>query len=191
MVTDKRFLPKARPIPEPKYSGGDYSLIHTGARFGNNCTIGLWCVVEDDVSVGDNVEIGSFVELRSGTTIKDNCKIDSYVVTSGDCLIESGAVLRYGVVIARGVTVESGAFLSPGVKTCFSDADGNERPGIIIGRGAFIGTGAVIGPDVIIAPGVKIGANSFVNRHCLKSGTYVGNPARLIDPKERSRDPNQ
>jgi len=52
--------------------------------------------------------------------------------------------------------------------------------GAIIGDNVFIGSNATILPGIKIAANSRIGAGSVVLRNIKKSGTYFGNPAKMI-----------
>lgn len=49
-----------------------------------------------------------------------------------------------------------------------------------IGNNVFVGVNSTILRGVEIGNNVIIGANSLVNKDCLKSGVYAGNPVRFI-----------
>ena len=154
---------------------------------GFNLTIGYFNRVEENVSVGENVTIKNYVELRNGTRIGNNCYIDSRVSTSGgdNCRIGNKVTLRYAAIIARNVIIEDDVFISPQVGFINIPFKGTktDKP-TRIGKGALIGFNVTIREGITIAPGVIVGAKANVTRDLLKTGTYVGNPARLL---KRSR----
>ena len=154
---------------------------------GFNLTIGYFNRVEENVSVGENVTIKNYVELRNGTRIGNDCYIDSRVSTSGgdNCRIGNNVTLRYAAIIARNVIIEDDVFISPQVGFINIPFKGTktDKP-TRIGKGALIGFNVTIREGITIAPGVIVGAKANVTRDLLKTGTYVGNPARLL---KRSR----
>ena len=177
---------------------GFNSVISEKARFGINCKIGLFCIVEDDVIIGDNVQIGdyckifngvtignntrvqSFVEMRSNTTIGNDCYIDSFVAFSGESVIGNNVTLRYSAIIARGVRIGDNTYVCPLVMTNNLDSSKHSIGGAHIGANCFIGTNAVLNHGIIIENNVTIGSLSFVNQNCSAGKTYVGTPAREI-----------
>jgi UDP-2-acetamido-3-amino-2,3-dideoxy-glucuronate N-acetyltransferase len=156
------------------------NVVHESFKYGENCKIGNFCVIEEDVIIGDNVDIQNYVLLKKGTRIGDNCYIDSYFRSSGDNEIGNNVTLRFGSTIARKVYVKDNVFISPNVMTVYSLPDGSKSAATVIGEGAFIGTAAVLAPNIEIVPGVIVGANTFVNKSILEKAIYVGNPAKKI-----------
>jgi len=154
--------------------------VDPSVKFGKNCKIGNFCIIEENVIIGNNVEIKNYVELRSRTIIGNNVYIDSYVRSSGENFIKDGAILRFGCTIARGVTVDENAFIAPNVMTIYDKGLYRKKGGIHIGKNSKIFTAAVIGPSVTIGEGVIIGAQAYVNKDCIEPGTYIGVPARKI-----------
>jgi len=153
---------------------------------GPGLSIGIGNLIEENVKVGDKVTIKNFVELRSGTRIGNGCYIDSRVSTSGGsiCRIGDNVTLRYAAIIARNVIIEDNVFISPQVgfiNIPFTDKIAGKPT--IIKKGALIGFNATIREGITIAEGVIVGAKANVTRDLLKAGTYVGNPARLIEKK--------
>ena len=154
------------------------NVIAASAKFGKNCKVGHYCVIEEDVIIGDHAIIENYVLLKKGTVIGDNCFIDSYVRSSGDNIIGNFVTIRFGATIARKVELEDDVFISPNVMTIYKKHDGSESSKTLIKEGSFIGTAAVIGPNVTIEKEVVIGAQSYVSSNCLKRrGIYVGVPA--------------
>ncbi|MBA7491318.1 UDP-3-O-(3-hydroxymyristoyl)glucosamine N-acyltransferase [subsurface metagenome] len=155
---------------------------------GDNFSIGSFNLIEGNVSVGKNVTIKNYVELRNGTRIGNNCFVDSRVSTSGgdNCRIGDNVTLRYAAIIARNVVIEDDVFISPQVGFINIPFKGKktDKP-TRIGKGAHIGFNVTIREGVTIAPGVIVGAKANVTRDLLKAGTYIGNPARLMIPRNK------
>ena len=160
---------------------GKCCFISEKAHIGEGVKIGPFTIIEDDVSIGANTTIGSYVFLGKYTKIGADCKIDHYVRSSGKNCIGNGVTIRYGATIARMVSVKDNCFISPNVMTIYTRPDGTPMPGTVIGPNSFIGTAAVIRGGVIIGARVTIGAMSYVNKNCLKPGTYFGIPAKYIE----------
>jgi len=156
------------------------NIIHNTFEYGDNCTIGDYCVIEKGCVVGDNVDIQNHVLLKKGTFIGNDCYVDSYFRSSGDNEIGNNVTLRFGATIARKVFVRDNVFISPNVMTVYSLPDGSTSAATVIGEGSFIGTAAVLAPNITIRSGIIIGANSFVNKSILERGVYAGNPAKKI-----------
>jgi len=154
--------------------------IHNSFKYGKNCKIGDYCVIEEGCEVGDNVDIQNFVLLKKNTKIGNDCYVDSYFRSSGDNVIGNGCILRFGSTIARKVFLGDNVFISPNVMTVYSLPDGSKSSKTVINDDCFIGTAAVISPNIEIVKGCIIGANSFINKSCYERGIYVGNPAKKL-----------
>lgn len=90
------------------------------------------------------------------------------------------------------VTIGDGTAIGPGVQILTADhprdpavrATGAEfgRP-IAIGKNVWIGGGALILPGVTIGDDAIIGAGAVVTKDVPAGATAVGNPARILPPK--------
>jgi len=123
-----------------------------------------------ECSIGDESFIGPFVEIQRGVRVGARCKIQSHsficsLVTIGDYCF-----------IGHGVTFINDKFSSGG------PAGGDETQWIptSIGNHVSIGSNATILP-VKICDDVVIGAGAVVTQDILASGTYAGNPVKLIN----------
>lgn len=138
------------------------NIIAEDFKHGENFQIGHFCVIEPDVIVGDNFNIGSNVIIKSG------CRIGNNVTMKDTC------------GLGRGVTLKNRVFISPLV--AFIVVNHSKEPiiGTVIEDDCFIGAGSIIGIGIHIPSKTIIGAMTFVNKDIIKSGTYVGCPARRI-----------
>ena len=162
------------------------NLIARDFKHGTALLLGVFNRIEDNVQVGDNVTIRNYVELREGTRIGNGCYIDSRVSTSGGdtCRIGNNVTIRYGSIIARNVIIEDDVFISPQVGFINIPFTNKEKKNTVIGEGTKIGFNATIHDGVTIAKGTIIGAKANVIKDILTPGIYVGNPARLLTPKD-------
>lgn len=179
-------------------SKGINSIVSPNARFGKNCVIGLFCIIEDAVEIGDNVQIGdyckifndvkigsntkiqSYVEIRSNTRIGTDCYIDSFVAFSGESVIGNNVTLRYSAIIARGVRIGNGTYICPFVMTNNLDTNRQSIGGAHIGANCFVGTNAVLNHGITLEDNVTVGSLSFVNHNCRAGKTYIGTPAKEL-----------
>lgn len=161
-------------------------------KHGLNFSIGFLNLIKEKVRVGDNVKIESYVELRSGTIVGDDCKIDSGVSSSGDNRVGNRVTIRYKSILARGVIIEDDIFISPKLMTENLNHRGEEIGGAHIGTGewdrktpfrVFIGTGVTLASGIEICSGTIIGSHANVRKSIIEPGVYVGNPARLLVPR--------
>lgn len=159
---------------------------------GDNLSIGSFNLIEENVKVGDNVKIRNYVELRKGTRIGDNCYIDSGVKSSGQNRVGNRVILRYASILAKGVKIEDDVFISPQLMTENVNQYGEEIGGAHIGVGdwdgqtkyrVFIGTNVTLAAGIEICPSVIIGSKTNVRKSITEPGVYIGNPAKLLEPK--------
>jgi acetyltransferase-like isoleucine patch superfamily enzyme len=136
-------------------------------KYGKNCTIILPSNLYD-CELGNNVFVGPFVEITNGVKIGDRTRISSHsfvcnLVTIGkDCFIGHGVVFTNDLFRTSKIINDVKNFF----KTIISD-------------NVIIGSNATILP-VQICSNVVIGAGSVVTKNINVSGTYAGNPARLL-----------
>jgi len=168
------------------------NIIATDFTRGDNLSIGSFNLIEENVKVGDNVKIMNYVELRKGTRIGDDCYIDSGVKSSGQNRVGNRVILRYASILAKGVKIEDDVFISPQLMTENVNQYGEEIGGAHIGVGdwggqtkyrVFIGTNVTLAAGIEICPSVIIGSKTNVRKSITEPGVYIGNPARLLEPK--------
>lgn len=116
---------------------------------------------------GDNVTISPFVEIQKGVKIGNNTRVSSHSF------------------ICELVSIGSNCFISHGVMFT-NDLFKNGQTGKISKnwKKTSIGSNVLIGSNVTILPvnicdNVVIGAGSVVTKDILKSGIYMGNPAKF------------
>lgn len=122
-----------------------------GATIGQNCFIGPFTEIQNDVFIGDNVRIQSHSFLCSGVSIGNSSFIGHGVMFINDLFREGGP--------ARG--------------------DKSKYKNTQVGINVSIGSNATILP-VKICDNVVIGAGSVVTKDILDLGTYAGNPAKKL-----------
>ncbi len=120
--------------------------------------------------IGEKTFIGPFVEIQKNVKVGRNCKIQSHsficeLVTIGhDCFVGHGVMF---------------------VNDLFQDgkpAGGDKTLWLatVIGNNVSIGSNATILP-VSICDHVVIGAGAVVTKDISDPGTYIGNPAKLLE----------
>jgi UDP-2-acetamido-3-amino-2,3-dideoxy-glucuronate N-acetyltransferase len=109
---------------------GSFSLIHQGARIGQNCTIGSHCNI-CHCQIGNSVSIQTACHITRGTLVEDNVFIGPGVITLNDPLV-AGREMKAPIIMA-GAKIGGGTVLLPGVT---------------IGRNAIVGSGAIVTKDV-------------------------------------------
>lgn len=145
-------------------------------NFGNNVTVvqpaNLYsCVIGDDVFVGPFTEIQKGVRIGARTKIQSHTFVCELVGIGEDCFI------GHGVMFTNDVFAKGGP--ASGNKTLWRSTR--------IGNRVSIGSNATLLP-VDICDDVIIGAGAVVTRDIRVSGTYAGNPARLLKSNTMSSD---
>ena len=143
-------------------------LIRKKAHFGKNIKI-VFPVNLYGCKFGNNIFVGPFVEIQNNTFIGDGTKIQSHTF------------------ICEYVSIGANCFIGHGVNfvndkfSCGKPAGGDKSRWLKtkISSEVYIGNNATILP-VSICEHVVIGAGSVVTKDITVSGTYAGNPAKLL-----------
>jgi acetyltransferase-like isoleucine patch superfamily enzyme len=135
---------------------------------------GLGVVITEPVNlygceIGDGVSIGPFVEIQSSVSVGARTKVQSHTFICTCVMIGADCFIGHGVMF---------------VNDKFSDGSpaGGDRTRWLstsIADRVSIGSNATILP-VKICSDVVVGAGAVVTKDILISGTYIGNPARLL-----------
>ena len=136
-------------------------------KFGKNVTIiepvNLYgCKIEDDCFIGPFVEIQNDVIIGKNTRIQSHSFICSNVIIGEDCFIGHGV-----------------CFINDNFKNKKLERDKKKFLKTKIGSRVLIGSNSTILPVKIDSQTV-IGAGSVVTKNCLKKKVYAGNPAKEI-----------
>ena len=119
--------------------------------------------------IGEHTFVGPFVEIQKNSKIGRNCKIQSHAFICEFVEIGDNCFISHGVKFVNDKFSKGSP--AGGIK----DLWGKAR----IGNNVSIGTNATILP-VKITDNVVIGAGSVVTKDIMKSGIYVGNPAKFL-----------
>ena len=146
-------------------------ILHVGVRdvqFGARVKIvepcNLYgCEIGDDCFVGPFTEIQKTVRIAARTRVQSHAFICELVTIGEDCFI------GHGVMFVNDTFSTGGP--AGGRKELWRSTT--------IGNRVSIGSGATILP-VSICDDVVVGAGAVVTKDIMVSGTYAGNPARLL-----------
>jgi sugar O-acyltransferase (sialic acid O-acetyltransferase NeuD family) len=105
--------------------------------------------------------------LGTANQISSNCYITPTAKIGSHNVIYSGTIIEHESIIG------DYSIVTVNVSIC-----GRSK----IGNNCFIGAGAVVLPNVSICDHAIIGAGAVVTKDILSPGTYVGAPAKLIQP---------
>lgn len=122
-----------------------------GCTIGNDCFIGPFVEIQNNVSVGHRTKVQSHSFLCSMVRIGDDCFIGHGVMFVNDLFSDGGP----------------------------AGGDRSKWKATSVGNNVSIGSNATILP-VSICDRVVIGAGAVVTKNIVKSGIYAGNPAKWI-----------
>ena len=152
-------------------------IIEGVCEFGDNVSIGPYCIIKDTKlgkdsvveahSVLDGVKgaadlhIGPFARLRPGTELADGAKVGNFVETKKAKVGKGSKInhLSYVGDATLGEDVNVGA----GTITC--NYDGVNKHQTVIGDKAFIGSNSALVAPVNIGAGATIGAGSVIGKN--------------------------
>jgi acetyltransferase-like isoleucine patch superfamily enzyme len=137
-------------------------------NFGNNVTVVLPSNLYG-CTIGDDVFVGPYTEIQKGVTIGARTKVQSHAFVCELVEIGEDCFIGHGVMFTNDKFAQGGP------------AGGNKSlwRATRLGNRVSIGSNATLLP-VEICDDVVIGAGAVVTRDIAISGTYAGNPARLL-----------
>lgn len=122
----------------------------------------LETLVHPSAVVAPSVDLGAGAFVGAGAVI------------IGEARIGAGAIINTCASVDHDCAIAEAAHIAPGVRLC-----GN----VEVGERTLLGVGTAVRPGIKIAADVVAGAGSVIVRDIRGPGTYVGNPARRLDPK--------
>ena len=137
-------------------------------QFGNNVKV-VHPVNIYGCKIGDNCFIGPFVEIQKNTVIGNDTKIQSHSFICELVNIGNNCFIGHGVMFINDLFSNGGP----------AGGDQSKWKSTKIGNHVSIGSNATILP-VNICDNVVIGAGAVVTKDIIKSGTYIGNPAKKL-----------
>jgi acetyltransferase-like isoleucine patch superfamily enzyme len=146
-------------------------ILESGIRnvkFGYNVTL-VKPVNIYGCNIGDDTFIGPFNEIQKNVTIGKRCRIQSHSFISELVTMGNDCFIGHGVMFINDLFQKGGP--ARGDKTLWRSTE--------IGNNVSIGSNATILP-IKICDNVVIGAGAVVTKDITISGTYAGNPAKLI-----------
>ena len=153
-----------------KYTKADTAIIKN-ATIGNGSTIWHYANLYD-CKIGENCTVGSYVEIQNNVEIGDNVTVSSHSFICSLVKIEDDVFVGHGVMTINDLHPPS--FRRTGSKRDWGST--------CIKKGAVIGSNATIFP-VTIGENTKIGAGAVVTTDIPPNCVAVGNPAKIIKNK--------
>jgi UDP-2-acetamido-3-amino-2,3-dideoxy-glucuronate N-acetyltransferase len=139
--------------------------------------IGEGTVIHDQVNlykckIGKNCKIDAFVYIEEGVVIGDNCKIRPFV------FIPTGVTIENNVFIGPNVTFTNDKYPKVGAEWTLLQTK--------IESHASIGANSVILPGITVGRMALVGAGSVVTKDVPERAVVAGNPATLIDCRNKN-----
>lgn len=119
--------------------------------------------------IGDQAFIGPFTEIQAGAKIGARTRVQSHAFVCDMVEIGDDCFIGHGVMFINDLFQTGGP--ARGDKSLYRATK--------LGNHVSIGSNATILP-VVICDRVVIGAGAVVTKDITESGTYAGNPARLV-----------
>lgn len=169
-------------------------IIEGVCEFGDNVSIGPYCVIKDTklgngsvveahsvlegVKGASDLHIGPFARLRPGTELADGAKVGNFVETKKTKVGKRSKInhLSYVGDATLGEDVNIGA----GTITC--NYDGVNKHQTMIGDKAFIGSNSALVAPVMIGAGATIGAGSVIGKNAPEGELTVARAKQTTIP---------
>lgn len=121
-------------------------------------------------TIGDECMIGTFVEIQNDVVVGPRCRVQSHTFICSGVTLEADVFVGHGVMFINDRRPSIAATLARTWKL--------ERT--TVQAGASIGSGALILGGVTVGAGATIGAGAVVTRDVAPGATVAGVPARVL-----------
>ncbi len=170
---------------------GPFSMLHTGTRIGEGCTVGPSCqlfaaILEDGATVDSSrieksivrtgAKVGPFARLRPGCDIAPGAEVGNFSEMKNTKVGAKSKVHHHGYL--GDTTLGEGVNIGAGTITC--NYDGKKKHPTVIGDRAFIGSGNLLVAPVVIGDDALTGAGAVVTHDVPTGKIAYGLPARVV-----------
>ena len=166
-VTECAGFPVVGKTTEAMCMDGDKFVAIGNANIREKIQINLANVVS---LIHPDAVISRRVKIGKGTVVMAGAVINSDTIIGDGCIINTGSSVDHDCKVGNFSHISVGAHLAGTIE---------------IGDRTWVGIGAVISNNIQICSDCMIGAGAVVVKDCNESGTYVGNPARMIKTFKR------
>jgi UDP-3-O-[3-hydroxymyristoyl] glucosamine N-acyltransferase len=156
------------------------SFIDSNTTIGKNTFICSQVLIgKESLSLRNDGSLNKQNSHIGGTKIGRNCRIglNSFVSkgTIDDTVLSDNVMIGEYVSIAHNVQIGKNSVLTVGSRVCGS---------VKIKNSCWLGPNAIIMSQVNLTNNVKLAAGAVLHTDASKSGTYLGNPAKLLKIKK-------
>lgn len=161
------------------------AVVSAGARIGNNCFIGAYSILGDEVELEDNVRLDSHCVVDGRTVIGEGTRVFPFVSIGlapqdlkykgepSATRVGRRNMIREFVTIHRGT--RGGGMLTQIGDECLLMAQVHVAHDCILGDGVIMANAATLGGHVVIEDHANVGAYSGVHQFCrVGKEAYIG-----------------
>lgn len=161
------------------------AIVEEGATFGNNVTIGPYCVVGPKVTLGDNVTLRAHVVIDGLTTVGDGCILYPFASIGQETpdLKYRGEESR--LIIGKNCKIREYVTMNPGTAAdimetrvgdnCLFMPSSHVAHDCIVGNNVIMANSAALGGHVKVGDNVVIGGLAAVHQHVrIGSNAVIG-----------------
>ena len=153
----------------------DSAFVEEGAELGRNVKIWHNAHVRTGARVGDNSTVGKNAFVDVGVTVGRACKIQNNALLYQGSRLEDGVFIGPGAILTNDLYPRS-AFPSGEPKTGGDWDLGN----VVIDTGASLGAGSIVIAGVHVGAWAVVGAGAVVTRDVHAHTLVLGVPARAV-----------
>ena len=150
-------------------------------------------IIDDGVSIGKETKVWSYTHICKNATIGENCMIGEGVYIGPNVKIGDNVKIQNHSLIYEGVTIEGDVFIGPNVVTTndirpSAVGDWSDRfRKTVFKKGCSIGANSTIICGNTVGENSLVGAGSVVTKDVPVEAIVVGNPAKLLRYKNKSK----
>lgn len=143
--------------------------------------------------IGKGTRVWAFTHLLPGAKIGEDCNICDHVFIENDVVVGDRVTIKCGVQLWDGVSIGDDVFIGPNA-TFTNDRFPRSKvypesfDRTVIGKGASLGANCTILPGITIGENSMVGAGAVVTRSVPANVTVVGNPAKILQHKDKDQN---